>query len=267
MFLERVNSKGMSGNKYWYNSQFNKGAGTVNALPNCTTFCLGECLESVFATSGRSYFRSPYQRPGAFPNAAQWYSLWDGEKGIEPKVGGVCVWDGGNGHVAFVLETKDVGSKGAWIKVCQSNYKGEYFEVKEYTVKVNQITPGVGLRYVGCCYNDIYDIRTTRNKLLPQVEVLTDSLNCREKPNGAVYSGRRVPKGIYTIRDRKSEGGYVWACAEDGFWFALNDADGWTKTYEVEKVSYETLLNAYDILSQKYTDLVLRYEKDTGKKV
>lgn len=265
MFLLRVNSKGMSGNKYWYNPTYNKGANTPNALPNCTTFCLGECLESLQAETPMGFFVAPYDRDGAFPDASMWYKLWKGAKGLEPKVGGVCVWGGGNGHVAFVLDTKDVGSKGAWVKVCQSNYKGTYFEVKEYTVKVGQVTSGVGKRYVGCCYNQVKDLRVPRNNRLEQVEVLIDSLNARVTPNGTVYSGRRVPKGIYTIHDTMFAGDYEWALLDKDTWIALNDKEGWTKTHTI--MTYDVLLSAYEKLSQKYTDLVMRYESETGNKV
>jgi hypothetical protein len=268
MFLARVNSKGMPGNKLWYNPTYNKGANTVNALPNCTTFCVGESLEAIQAQVPMSFFVAPYDRDGAFPDASQWYKLWKGKKGLEPKAGGVCVWEGGNGHVAFVLETRDAGSKGAWVKVCQSNYKGVYFEVKEYYVKVGQVTTGVGKKYIGCVYNDVKDLRTTRNKNLEQVEVLTDSLNARITPNGVVYAGRRVLKGIYTIFDKMRAGDYVWAQLDKDTWIALNDKDGWTKTYDIEncEARYRTLLSAYEKLSQKYTDLVMKYERETGKK-
>lgn len=271
MYLERIRSTGMAGNKYWYNNAWNKGAGTVNGLANCTCFCLGELLESSEAQEPKGYFTVPYQREGAFPTAKNWYSLWKGKKGVEPKVGGVVVWGAtkGDGHVAFVLETKDAGTRGAWIKVCQSHYQGVYFEVKEYYVKKGVVTDGVGYPYIGCCYNTVKDLRTTRDKNLLQVEVLADELNVRMTPNGTSYAGRVCPKGLYNVYDRQKMGSYTWAQLDKDTWIALNDKDGWTKTYELETVEakYKALLNAYEILSQKYTDLVLRYEKETGGKV
>ena len=278
MFLLRINSKGMVGNKFWYSRDWNHGAGTKNKMPNCTTGCIGFGYEAVCGCGGTvtepyQMFKAPHHTPGAFPVAKDWYKCWILDKGIEPKVGGFAVWGASksnpDGHVAFVLETKDVGSQGAWMRVCQSNYHGTYFEVKEYTVKLGVITPGVGCPYVGCCYNPIKDMRVERNINLLQVEVLTDSLNCRMTPGGVAYSGRRVPKGIYTIFDRMESGDYVWAELDNDCWIALNDKDGWTRTYEVETLEkrYATLQNAYEVLSQKYTDLVLRYEKETGKKV
>ena len=171
-----------------------------------------------------------------------------------------------------MLETKDVGSKGAWIKVCQSNFGGKYFEVKEYTVKKGVITNGVGCPYVGCCYVDINDKRTTRNTDLLQVKVLADSLNVRTKPNGDIYHGRVCPRGLYTVLDTYKDSAYTWAKLDEGFWIATNDKVGWTETYQpttndtIEQ-RYETLKVAYEALSQKYTDLVMRYQKETGKQV
>lgn len=275
MFLERVRDTGMRGNRYWYQKTWNKGAGTTNALPNCTTFCVGEAYEATQTEAPFQMFHSPYMNPGAFPNAKDWYSNWALKKGIEPRIGGIAVWGASKtnsaGHVAFVLDCKDVGTKGAWMRVCQSNYKGTYFEVKEYTVKKGVITQGVGCPYVGCCYLDVNDKRAARNADLLQVKVLSDNLNVREKPNGAIYHGRVCPQGIYTILDTYKEALYTWAKLDEGHWIALNDKDGWTLTYQptVEQTleqKYETLKIAYDKLSQKYTDLALKYEKETGKK-
>lgn len=266
MWLPRINSKGMANNKFWYDKYWNKGAGTVNGMANCTCCVIGLINENSGRDTPLSLFKPPYQSPGAFPNAKDFMKYWKGETGTEPRIGSVVQWDGTLGHVAYVLDTKDAGSKGAWVKVAQSNFGGVYFEVKEYYVKVGKVTEGVGLKYSGCCYVNIEDMRTTRNKNLLQVEVLTDSLNARMTPNGIVYSGRRVAQGIYTIFDRMSAGDYVWAQLDNDTWIALNDEDGWTRTYEIEKMSYDALMSAYEALSQKYTDLVMRYEKETGKK-
>ncbi len=270
MFLERLNSTGMMGSKYWYDRNWNKGAKTVNGLANCTCFCVGEIYEQSEKPSAFQLFGGLYSNPGAFPVAKNWYSLWVGKKGIEPKIGGVCVWGAnkGDGHVAYVLDTKDVGKDGAWVKVCQSNFGGKYFEVKEYTVKKGVVTAGVGYPYIGCCYNAVNDKRTTRNTDLLQVQVKADMLNVRDD-NGKAYSGRFCPKGLYTILDTKKDD-YTWAKIDNNCWIALNDKDGWTVTYQpTSNISleqrYTALLNAYDILSQKYSDLLMRYEKETGK--
>lgn len=271
MFLERVTSKGMAGNKFWYSKAWNKGAGTENGLANCTCFCVGAINESASVDNGitapLSLFQPPYQSGGAFPDAKSWFTMWKGKKGSEPKVGGVCVWDGARGHVAYVLETKDAGTKGAWVKVAQSNYKGAYFEMKEYYVKVGKTTEGVELKYIGCVYNDVRDMRVDRDEDHLQVKVLTDSLNVRMTPNGVVYSGRRCPKGIYNIYDRVKAGSYTWAQLDRDCWIALNDKDGWTKTYEIAdcETRYRSLMNAYTILSEKYSELLVKYKKETGK--
>lgn len=265
----------MRGNKYWYNKTWNKGAGTANALPNCTCFCVGEAYEATQVTAPFQLFTAPFHNPGAFPDAYAWLMKWNGKKGVEPKVGGIAVWgqtkNNKSGHVAFVLDTKDVGTAGAWIKVCQSNFRGTYFEVKEYTVKKGVITPGVGCPYIGCCYLDVKDKRTFRNTDLMQVKVKADSLNVRTKPNGDIYHGRACPQGLYTVLDTERDGKYTWAKLDENMWIALNDEDGWTETYNPTtnvtlEQRYETLKIAYEKLSQKYTDLALKYEKETGKK-
>ena len=273
MYLQRIYNVGMQGNRFWYSKEWNKGAGTPNGLPNCTCFAVGEVWEESEATEPYTLFKSPYHRPGALPNAKDFYSLWTGKKGIEPKVGGLAVWGTkGYGHVAVVLDYEDVGSKGARIKVCQSNFGGKYFEVKTYIVKKGVITEGVGLVYVGCCYVNINDKRTVRNTDLLQVKVKASALNVRTKPNGTIYAGRKCPNGIYTVLDTVKEGEFTWAKLDDGYWIALNDKEGWTETLPpTENVSlekrYETLKVAYDKLSQEYTDLLLRYQKETGKKL
>lgn len=272
MFLERISATGMQNNKFWYNNQYNKGAGTSNALPNCTCFCVGEAYEVTENDEPMSLFKYPYDRTGAFPTAKDFYSLWNGKKGIEPKIGGIAVWGtSGNGHVAVVLTYEDVGTKGAKIKVCQSNFRGKYFEVKEYIVKKGAVTEGVGLVYVGCCYLDVKDKRVPRNTDLLQVKVKANLLNVRNKPNGTIYAGRKCPNGIYTILDMKRDGEYVWAMLDENYWIALNDEDGWTETYQPTtnvtlEQKYNNLLVAYDTLSWKYSELVSKYEKETGKK-
>lgn len=271
MYLQRISSAGMANNKLWYSKTWNHGAGTANGLPNCCAFALGEAYEETEVSAPFSMFTSPYQNAGAFPEANEWYSRWTLKKGVEPAVGGIAVWGGTSsqphGHVAVVLETKDVGTAGAWMKVAQSNFKGKYFEVKEYTVKKGQITAGVGCPYIGCCYLGIRDMRVKRDTSKVQVDVLANILNVRNKPNGTIYAGRKCPNGLYNILDTKKDGDYTWAKLDEGYWIALNDADGWTKTYGIDFLNFETLKNAYEKLSQKYTDLVLRYERETGKKV
>lgn len=276
MFLERISANGMANNKYWYSKEFNRGAGTVNALPNCTCFCVGEVYEVTETDKPMSMFNGDYTRTGAFPHAKDFYKLWNGKKGIEPKIGGIAVWgassSNSDGHVAIVLTYEDVGYKGAKIKVAQSSFRGKYFETKEYIVKKGEVTEGVGCPYIGCCYCNIKDMRVLRNTDLLQVDVKANLLNVRDKPNGTIYAGRKCPNGLYTILDLQKSGDYTWAKLDDNYWIALNDKDGWTVTYQPTtdltlEEKYNRLLRAYDTLSWKYSELVNKYEKETGKKV
>ena len=242
MFLERLNVSGIKGSKYWYDPSFNKGANTGTGLPNCVSYIVGRCQEEVFASEPMKLFKD--RDPGGFPNAKDVYRLWAYEKGSEPKVGGVLVWDGyqssqaitSYGHVAIVERVLEKVNSNSWrVLVSQSAYGGYFWKESEYTISPGVKTPGVGYVYLGCCYNpDLKNRITTRNPNKDQVEVLAELLNVREKPNGDKYDGRYCPKGLYNIFAFRDTGGYTWAKLDSGCWIALNDAEGWTKTYFAE---------------------------------
>ena len=264
MYLERLTSAGMDTSQYWKSPYWNHFAGTVNDLPNCVSFALGETYEATETSEPFKMFSD--RGAGGAPTAKEWYDLWTGKKGIEPRVGGVAVWGSLSakyGHVAFVLETKDLGASGTKIKVCQSNYGGAYFEVKEYTVRKGYNTAGVGFPYIGCCYNDIPDRRTTRNKDMMQVEIFGEMVRVRKAPNGEVYRGRFCPKGLYTVLDTTTDG-YQWVKLDENMWVATDPS--WSKIYEPETESAlsraEAEINRLTIQLANTEDLFKKAKKE-----
>lgn len=240
MFLERLNESGIKGSKYWYDKTFNKGADSSTGLPNCTCYCVGRFQEEAFADEPLKMFTD--RSPGGFPNAKDWLKNWAYEKGTEPKVGGVLVWDGNGsgvsalGHVAIVERViKKVNSTTWKVLVSQSAYGGYFWKKAEYTISPNVKTSGVGFVYLGCAYSPfITDRIVPRNTKRDQVEVLAELLNVRKSPNGEKYEGRFCPTGLFNILALEDSGSYTWAKLDTSCWIALNDSDGWTKTYSVE---------------------------------
>lgn len=240
MFLERLSESGIKGSKYWYDPTFNKGANTGSGLPNCTCYCVGRVQEEYGADEPLKMFTD--RSPGGFPNAKDWWQEWAFDKGAEPKVGGVLVWDGytssqsitSYGHVAVCERVEDLGNGSYKVLVSQSAYGGYFFKTAEYTVRQGRKTTGVGYVYLGCLYNPYVVVKAVkRDANKKQVEVLADKMNVRKTPNGEKYEGRFCPKGIYNLLSTKSSGAYEWAKIGSACWIALNDADGWTKTYDL----------------------------------
>lgn len=232
MYLKRLSSNGIKGNKYWYSKEWNHGYTGDIALPNCTTYAVGEVYEESEVTSPFKMFTD--RNATYFPNAKEFYNKWTGQKGIVPKEASIVCWGGTSdkyGHVAIVTKVEQLATNKWRIQVAQSHYKGTYFEVKTYTVEPNKKTSGIGYVYNGCCYVNVRDLRTTRNQDKSQVEVLVDMLSVRHTPNGSKYLGRYCPQGLYNILDTQVAGDYTWAKLDEDMWVALNDKDNWTKTY------------------------------------
>lgn len=236
IFTERLSSAGIKGNKYWYDTSYNRGAASSGTmLPNCTCFCQGRSCE----IAGQAVKIFPKRSVGGFPDAKGWYSESDWVGSAEPVVGGVICWGASTdkyGHVAICERVLGQTSAGWKILVSQSNYGGTFFETKEYTVKKGIKTSGVGYVYNGCLHNPyINDARTSRDTTKNQVEVLANKLKVRTTANGDVLEGRFAALGIYNVSEFKEAGDYLWAKLADDTWIATNDADGWTKTYYIEK--------------------------------
>lgn len=236
IFTERLSSAGIKGNKYWYDTSYNRGAASSGTmLSNCTTFCQGRSCE----IAGQAVKIFPKRSVGGFPDAKGWYDESDWVGSAEPAVGGVICWGASTdkyGHVAICERVLGQTSAGWKILVSQSNYGGTFFETKEYTVKKGAKTSGVGYVYNGCLHNPyINDVRTSRDTTKNQVEVLVDKLKVRTSANGEELSGRFIAIGTYNVLEFKEAGSYTWAKLADDTWIATNDNEGWTKTYYIEK--------------------------------
>lgn len=236
VFTERLSSTGIKGNKYWYDTNYNKGASSSGTmLPNCTCYVVGRACE----IAGQACKIFPKRSAGGFPDAKGFYSESDWVGSAEPVVGGIICWGASTdkyGHVAICERVLGQTSAGWKILVSQSNYGGTFFETKEYTVKKGVKTSGVGYIYNGCLHNPyINDIRVSRDTVKNQVEVLVDKLKVRTSANGEELSGRFIAQGTYNVIEFKEAGSYTWAKLAADTWIATNDNEGWTKTYYIEK--------------------------------
>lgn len=241
IFASRLSVNGVKGNKYWYDPNYIKGADDGYGNGNCTHYSVGRMGESVNATGKLTLFKG--RDPGGYPHAKDFYRYWLGDKGIEPKVGGILCWGSTKdtyGHVAFIEKEPIVLVKGSKWKVtvsesCYSSIpsKAIYWRLKEYTIEFGKVTTGVGMIYNGCCYSVKENINptVTRDTKKDQVAVLVDDLCVRKAPNGEKWAGLYALKGLYNVLEVKEVGDYKWAVLANDVSIALNDEDGWTASY------------------------------------
>ena len=240
IFLSRLSVNGVKESKYWNDPNYIGGLDRGLGLPNCTFYSVGRMGESINATGKLKLFSS--KEAGGFPNAKNFYSDWLGQKGIEPKVGGILCWGSNKdqyGHVAFVEKEPIKLANNKWkVTVSESCYavtpsQAVYWRLKEYTVETGKVTSGVGYIYNGCCYSVKSNINptVTRNKNKDQVAVLVDMLCGRKSPNGEKWAGLYALQGIYNVLGVTDNGDYKWASLSNDVWIALNDEDGWTASY------------------------------------
>ena len=269
LFCPRFSKDGMKDNKYWYdkawNAGFNDGASGDSALPNCVTYASGR-----FSEENGENLRNIMKDYTGFSNANKWYSDTRMDKGSTPKLGAIACFGGTLGHVAIVEAINDDRT----ITVSQSNYQtkkdynsSNYFQVKTYEkFEVGKVASGVGLVFQGYIYPPNVKYSVARDKTKDQVEVLAERLKVRKAANGDWVEGIFAPLGIFDILEAKTEGNYTWAKLDDDCWIALNDNDGWTKTYLREtsnspsdeddyKAKYEELKVEYDALNTKCNTL------------
>ncbi len=262
MYLKRLTSSGMSGNKYWYDKTMNHGAGTANGLPNCTCYAVGRFYEECNAAEPFTMFKNQFT-PGGFPTAKDFISYTVLPHGTVPRLGAIAVWGKSSdktGHVAIVE-----GFNGNTITVSQSNYGGTYFEVKKYICEVGKVTPGVGYLFQGYIYNPyIKDNRVKRNKDKAQVDILAEALNVRKTPNGDKRSGCYATKGLYNVLDIVDAGGYRWLKVDEDCWVAQNDDEGWTCFYDKESDSVvKDLELKCSVLQDEVANLTRQLEEKT----
>lgn len=253
LFCPRYSKDGMKDNKYWYDKTYNAGASGDSALPNCVTYASGRLSEE----NGENLRNIMNGRTG-FGNAKEWYNSTTLNKGSEPKLGAIACFNGTLGHVAIVEQINDDGT----VTVSQSNYQAtkdynssNYFQVKTYKLEVGKVASGVGLVFQGYIYPPNVKYSVARDKSKDQVEILAERLKVRKTANGDWVEGIFAPLGIFDILEVKTEGNYTWAKLDIDCWIALNDNDGWTKTYLKEENTTE---NEYE---QKYNELLVEYNE------
>lgn len=220
MFLQRMSKVGMDSSPYYQSKDFNKAKGTITDLPNCTCFCQCRSYEALQLSSAIPMFIG--YSTGGYPNAKNWYDKTTFPKGKELKSGSIAVFDGNYGHVAFVEQKID--SNHALISQSQyddnkslRNYK--YYESKVVELTVGKATlSGIG-KLIGFIYLPIEDIRTNRNTLVDQIEIIEEMVNVRTEPNGDLLcQGCYAPTGIYNALESRKVDGYNWYKVEENAW-------------------------------------------------
>ena len=244
MFLQRMSKSGMDTSPYYQSKEFNKAKGTITDLPNCTCFCQCRSYEALQLSSAIPMFIG--YSTGGYPNAKNWYDKTTFPKGKELKTGSIAVFDGNYGHVAFVEQKID--SNHALISQSQyddnkslRNYK--YYESKVAELTVGKATlSGIG-KLIGFIYLPIEDIRTQRNTLTDQIEIIEDMVNVRTEPNGDLLcQGCYAPTGIYNAVESRSDGTYKWYKIEENAWIREGE---WLKFYPGVEQSDLEKENAY----------------------
>lgn len=254
LFCPRLSKDGMLKNPYWYDKSINAGAVGDSLLPNCTTFASGRFSE----LNGENMRNIMNGRTG-FGNAKEWYSQTKLEKGSTPKLGAIACFGGALGHVAIVESINDDGT----VTVSQSNYQrvkdyesSNYFQLRNYKLEVGKVAKGVELVFQGYIYPPNVKYSVQRDTTVDQVEIMADRLRVRKIPNGEWIKGIYAPKGLFNLLEVQTAGDFSWGKIDTDCWVALNDEDGWTKTY---------IRETYTDLEKKYNDLMDKYnvlEKD-----
>lgn len=254
MFLARLSEAGIKESPFYNDNSLSAFNGTANAMPNCTAYAFARTAELCAPTNVRDNVL--FARKGA-DNAKMWYSTTLWKKGSVPKPGAIACWDGELGHVAVVEEVLDDGS----VLVSQSNYGGTFFETREYSCKVGEVTDGVGLVFQGYIYNPYANDKRTDSIHDGQVDVHADRLRARKSPNGELYEGLYCPIGTYDVISIVHEGDYDWAKIDDGVWIAMND--GWTVLREAtETGDFEAYAKELDSILGEIRTLKKRLENE-----
>lgn len=234
MFLERLSKSGIDTSQYYVEGGLFNTYSKINQMPNCTCYCM---LRSFEASNASKPFPIAQHGTG-FPSAKYWYSSSPLAKGKELKVGSIAVFDGVNGHVAFVERVID--STHALISQSQydsnkslRNYK--YWETREVELVVGKATlSGVG-NLLGFLYLPIVDKRVKRDINREQISINEQMVNVRVKPNGDIYrQGCYAPMGIYNVLDKQNVDGYLWFKLDEDNWVREGE---WLEYYELSDIA------------------------------
>lgn len=240
----------------YFNGRYKNGYQCVNYAVSRSCELAGKPVCYYSGISTKDQIEKPMFNRSGYGNAVTWLAdtLW--ETGTEPKLGAIMVYGSsygsGYGHVRVVEAIN-----GNTITYSGAN------ESKLMAFK-NLVKPTISktgfLGYIYNPYVDTFNVETVeRDESKNQVEVLADTLKCRNGANGT-YLGYFAEKGLYDIQATEINGDYAWAKLADNVWIALNDNEGWTKTYLCnEKSDYEDMYNdlksKYDTLETDYKNL------------
>lgn len=241
----------------YFNGRYKNGYQCVNYAVSRSCELAGKPVCYYSGISTKDQIEKPMFNRSGYGNAVTWLTdtLW--ETGTEPKLGAIMVYGSsygsGYGHVRVVEAIN-----GNTITYSGAN------ESKLMAFK-NLVKPTISktgfLGYIYNPYVDTFNVETVeRDETKNQVEVLADTLKCRNGANGT-YLGYFAEKGLYDIKATEINGDYTWAKLSDNVWIALNDNEGWTKTYYAsnENSDYEDMYNdlksKYDTLETDYKNL------------
>ena len=224
-------------NKYYKTKTFNKGLGTDNDIPNCTQYAVSRTYEA--GEVDQPYIMFNGRSAGGYPPAKKFFSETILPKGNDLKEGAIAVFDGNNGHVAFVEEVID----STHAVISQSQYSSNktrrdymYWEKRTVKLVVGQTSmSGIG-PLIGFVYIPYKDIRVKRDTAKHQIEITESMVNVRKTPNGDVFcKGLYCPKGIFNVSDVQIADGYKWFCLEENHWVREGE---WLKEYDITNEDY-----------------------------
>lgn len=239
-FLKRISRDNLE-NKYYYDLSINPYADDDTGIPNCTCYALGRASE-IKGDSVRDDIMLKH-----YPDAKRWWEVTKWQKTTTDfKEGDTLVWSGTYGHVATVELVKQNS-----LIISQSNYTRNRLYIDKYKFQSleiekplpGKITPKIGLPFLGAIHNPYaLDIRVKRDDKKYQVQVIANSLRARDNALN-VRQGLFILEGLYNIIETKQKDGYTWAKISDNVWFALNDKDKWTVTYQISSQVQENKAN------------------------
>ena len=164
--------------------------------------------------------------------------------------------NGSHVHFELYLGGKGTSYRVDPLKYCYA-YAGEdvvdpderYFDGTAYHIMVYEPVKTVGTP-------------VPRNRMVDQLEVITDTLNARKEPGLKGQLLGYVKQGIYNVKEVVVLDGYTWYSIED-FWCANDAAETWCHYLPTEYVGHPVERNEY-VNQINVTATSLRARKDPG---
>ncbi len=153
---------------------------------------------------------------------------------IDMQQGDVCIWTGGDGHVA-VFDYYNPNDNNCYYfsqnpnpcQVMAVNMDGHHaFRRKKETPPAPEPTP-------------VITPNVQRDEKRDQIEVLVDNLRVRIAPGLDSQIIGYANRGLYNYLETAEVDGYVWYRISDNNWIASNEE--WTKVYPKKEDKYTKL--------------------------